>query len=84
MTLTNKQPVTLNIASIQAPSPFSQTNNCGSALASGASCTVTVSFAPTASQHYSSNLTITDDAATSPQLVPLFGTGYSLASFTPM
>ena len=83
VTLTNKQPVTLNIAGIQAPSPFSQTNNCGSTLASGASCTVTVSFAPTASQHYSSNLTITDDAATSPQLVPLFGTGYSLASFTP-
>ena len=83
VTLTNKQPVTLNVAGIQAPSPFSQTNNCGSTLASGASCTVTVSFAPTAPQHYSSNLTITDDAATSPQMVPLYGTGYALAYFTP-
>ena len=83
VTLTNKQLVTLNIASIQAPSPFSQTNNCGATLASGASCTVTVTFAPTAAQHYSSNLTITDDAATSPQMVPLYGTGYALVYFTP-
>ncbi len=81
--LTNKQPVTLNIASISAPTPFAQTNNCGTALASGASCTVTVAFAPTASQHYSSALTITDDAATSPQTVPLYGTGYALVYFTP-
>jgi Glycosyl hydrolases family 39/Abnormal spindle-like microcephaly-assoc'd, ASPM-SPD-2-Hydin len=83
VTLTNKQPVTLNIASIAAPSPFAQTNNCGATLASGASCTVTVTFAPTASQHYSSALTITDDAATSPQTVPLNGTGYALVYFTP-
>ena len=83
VTLTNKQPVTLNIAGIQAPSPFSQTNNCGSTLASGASCTVTVKFAPTASQHYSSNLTITDDAATSPQMVPLNGSGFAAVNFTP-
>lgn len=83
VTLTNKQPVTLNIASIQAPSPFSQTNNCGPTLASGASCTVTVTFAPNAPQHYSSNLTIADDAATSPQLVPLYGTGSALVYFTP-
>jgi hypothetical protein len=83
VTLTNKQPVTLNLASIQATSPFSQTNNCGTTLASGASCTVTVMFAPTAVQHYSSNLTITDDAATSPQMVPLYGTGYALVYFTP-
>src|ERR1017187_8216785 len=83
VTLTNKQPVTLNIAGIQAPSPFSQTNNCGSTLASGASCTVTVKFAPTASQHYSSNLTITDDAATSPQMVHLNGSGFAAVNFTP-
>ena len=83
VTLTNKEPVTLNIASISAPTPFAQTNNCGSALASGASCTVTVTFAPMASQHYSSPLTITDDAATSPQTLPLYGTGYALLYFTP-
>ena len=83
VTLTNKQPVTLNIANIAAAAPFSQTNNCGTTLASGASCTVTVTFAPTAAQHYSSALTITDDAATSPQTVPLYGTGVSLVFFTP-
>lgn len=83
VTLTNKQPVTMNIASIQAPAPFAQTNNCGTALASGASCTVTVTFAPTVVAHYSLNLTITDDAATSPQTVPLYGTGYALVYLTP-
>ena len=81
--LTNKQPVTLNIASIAVSAPFSQTNNCGSTLAPGAGCTVTVTFSPTALQHYSSILTITDDAATSPQLVPLNGTGFALISFAP-
>ena len=83
VTLINKQPVTLNIASIAAPAPFSQTNNCGTTLASGSSCTVTVTFAPTLAQHYSSNLTITDEAATSPQTVPLNGTGYALVSLNP-
>ncbi len=83
VTLTNKQPVTLNIASIAAPVPFAQTNNCGPTLASGGSCTVTVTFSPTTSAHYSSALTITDDAATSPQSVPLYGTGYALVYFTP-
>ena len=81
--LTNKQPVTLNIANIAAPSPFAQTNNCGTTLASGASCTITVTFSPTTVARYSLALTITDDTATSPQSVPLYGTGYALVYFTP-
>jgi hypothetical protein len=54
---------------------FSQTNNCRSSLAGGASCTVNVSFAPTAGGSRSAALSFTDDALNNPQSVALAGTG---------
>lgn len=54
---------------------FSQTNNCGASVAVGASCTINVTFKPTATGARSGSLTINDDAANSPQNVPLSGTG---------
>jgi len=41
---------------------FSQTNNCGSALAPGARCIVTVRFAPLTSGTFSASLTVVDNA----------------------
>lgn len=38
----------MTISSITAPAPFSQTNDCGGTLAAGASCTISLSFAPAA------------------------------------
>jgi Abnormal spindle-like microcephaly-assoc'd, ASPM-SPD-2-Hydin len=45
-----------------------------SPLAAGASCTIAVTFTPTGTSPSSGTLTITDNAASSPQLVPLSGT----------
>ena len=47
VTLTNTGDERLNIASITAPSGFSQTNNCGTGLNAGASCTISLRFNPT-------------------------------------
>jgi parallel beta-helix repeat protein len=69
------------------PGDFSiSTTNCVTTLASGANCSSSVTFTPTASGARSANLTFTDNASGSPQTVPLSGTGVSatpLVSLTP-
>src|SRR5256885_5002708 len=59
----------------QNPGDFAQTNNCGTSVAAGASCTFTVTFTPTASGSRSATLNITDNAGGSPQHGSLTGTG---------
>jgi hypothetical protein len=54
---------------------FSQTNTCGTSLAAGKSCTVTVTFTPQATGSRSGNVTIKDTDSTSPQKITLSGTG---------
>lgn len=75
VTLTNVGSATLNITSIAASGDFARTNNCGTSLAAGASCTISVTFSPTAAGTRSGAVTITDDAAGSPHAVDLVGTG---------
>jgi hypothetical protein len=48
---------------------------CGSSLAAGANCTVSVTFTPTQTGTRTGSLTVTDQAANSPQSVSLTGTG---------
>ena len=64
---------------------FGQTNNCGSTVAAGTSCTLQVSFTPSADGLRSASLSIADNVAGSPQSVPLSGTGGTvpIASITP-
>ena len=57
------------------PGDFQQTNNCGTSLAAGASCTLNVSFAPSALGARSATLNVSDNAANSPQVIALSGTG---------
>ena len=66
-----------------------QGKTCGTSLAGGASCTLTIGFKPTVAGAASANLVATDNAAGSPQSVPLSGTatnlptvGFSPASMT--
>jgi len=54
---------------------FSQTNNCGSSVPAGGSCTIDVTFQPTAKGSRSAKLSVSDDGGGSPQDVPLTGTG---------
>ncbi len=69
----------LNISSITITGTnagdFSQTNNCPSSLAVGASCTINVTFTPTGNGTRSANVTLTDNAPDSPQSIILGGTG---------
>ena len=77
VTLTNVGPASLSISSISFtgtnPADFTQTNTCGSSLASGESCTINVRFAPRGRGTRSATLRITDSDPTSPQQVTLSG-----------
>jgi len=54
---------------------FSQSNNCGTTLAGGKSCTISLVFKPTGTGARSANLSITDNGGASPQGIPLAGAG---------
>lgn len=94
-TTSPSQPVTLSnlgygslaIASITFgginPGDFGQTNGCGASLGSGASCTINVTFAPSATGTRTANLIITDNSGEIPgstQSVSLTGTGTALTA----
>ncbi len=65
-------------------SSYSQTNNCGSSLAAGASCTITVTFTPQTSGSLTADVTLTDNANSKTQTVSLNGTGaYPTVKLTP-
>jgi trimeric autotransporter adhesin len=79
VTLTNVGTTTLAISGIAITGTnagdFSQTHTCGSSLAAGASCTISVKFKPSARGARSAALGVSDNAAGSPQKVALSGTG---------
>jgi hypothetical protein len=76
VTLSNSAGAALAISGIAVSADFSQTNNCpvGGNLAPKSSCTIKVTFTPTASQTVQGTLSITDDGSGSPQTVALTGT----------
>jgi hypothetical protein len=79
VTLSNTGSAALSITSIGITgvdsSDFTQTNNCGSSVAAGAKCTISVTFTPAASGSLTAALSLTDNATGSPQSVSLAGTG---------
>src|SRR5439155_622010 len=62
---------------------FAQTNNCGASLAAGASCSIDVTFTPTAIGARTATLTVTDSASNSPQTACVSGTGIASPSLSP-
>ena len=56
-------------------SNFGESDNCVPSLAAGNSCTINVTFSPTAGGSYSAAVTLTDNVSNSPQSVSLAGTG---------
>ncbi len=78
VTLTNNGGVPLAITGFAVAGDFvilPGSNACGSSLAVSAACTLQVAFAPTAAAARSGSLTVTDGAASSPQVLGLTGTG---------
>ncbi len=84
VTLTNTGTGSLTLSSIVASGDYQQSNNCGANLAPGGSCSVYVTFTPTVLGPDNGSLTFNDNAQSSPQSVPLSGSGVSaIVSFSP-
>jgi hypothetical protein len=82
-TLTNTGSATLDISAISITGTnagdFPMNNNCGSTLTPGASCTINVTFDPSAPGMQTASVSITDNAPGSPQMIALSGTGVAPA-----
>jgi hypothetical protein len=77
VTVSNPGTTAASVSSVTASAPFSQTSTCGSSIAAGASCTVSVTFAPTAAGAANGTLSVASSAPGSPLTVALSGTGTS-------
>jgi hypothetical protein len=75
VTLTNTGQAWLTISSVSTAAPFAAYSTCPASLGGGGSCSITVYFTPTVAGLKSGSLSITDNAAGSPQSVSLSGTG---------
>jgi subtilase family serine protease len=79
VTLHNMGTATINLWQIAIlgtnPADFLSNSTCGTTLAASGSCTVNVTFKPTATGARTASLLFSDDAGGSPQAVTLSGTG---------
>jgi hypothetical protein len=78
VTLTNNGGVPLLVQNIAITGDFlivPGSNTCGSSVAVGVACTMQVAFAPTTGGPRAGLLTVTDNAASSPQTLTLTGSG---------
>ena len=65
----------LTISSISPSGDFTETNDCGSSVPAGGSCTITVTFTPQADGTRNGSIQVQDDAAGSPHVISLTGEG---------
>lgn len=72
LTLTNTGPVALQIGSVSFTSGFSQSaTTCGTSLAAGQACKITVSVTPQSAGSVTGSASLTSNAVTSPLTAPL-------------
>ena len=88
LTVSNNGTAALTISGITVNGDFSLPatgNTCGATVAPGGSCTTQVEFAPTTGAMRAGSVSFADNAAVSPQMVPLSGVGvdFSLAADGP-
>ena len=87
VTLTNKGAATLHLKQITTSGAnagdFSRTTTCGASLGAGASCSVSVTFTPTAPGTRTASVLFSDDGGGSPQSVALSGNGVAQAPKLP-
>ncbi|MEV7391359.1 choice-of-anchor D domain-containing protein [Streptomyces sp. NPDC091215] len=80
VTVTNTGTAAATVSGITASGDFSQTDTCGTSIAAGASCTVAVTFTPTASGTRTGDLSIASNASNGTTTVALTGTGAGTVS----
>ena len=78
VTVTNNGTGSLTISSVMAggtnPGDFTNTNTCTAAVSYLGTCTISVTFVPTATGPRSETITLTDNAPNSPQVINVTGT----------
>jgi hypothetical protein len=82
VSLTNTGADVLTVTSVTPSGDFAAVSNCGTVVAAGASCGVSVTFTPTATGARTGTLSFVDDASGSPHQVTLNGTGQAAPSTT--
>jgi hypothetical protein len=75
VTVSNPNSSAVSVSQLAVTGPFGQTSTCGASIPANGSCTVSVTFDPTAAGSASGSLTVTSGAAGSPLTVALSGTG---------
>jgi hypothetical protein len=75
VTVSNPNSSAVSVSQLAVSGPFGQTSTCGATIAADGSCTVSVTFDPTAAGSASGSLTVASSAAGSPLTVALSGTG---------
>jgi len=73
--LTNTGATELKISSMKAAGQFGMTSTCGTSVAAGANCTISLTFSPKSKGAKSGTVTINDSASSKPQVIELSGTG---------
>src|SRR2546422_2124797 len=85
-TLTNSGTTTITISgeTISGDFAFAGLGTCGTSLAPGTSCTISVKFTPTTTGTRTGTVTVTDSATGSPQMIALSGSGVSSGTPAPV
>jgi 6-phosphogluconolactonase (cycloisomerase 2 family) len=81
VTVTNNSASAVSVSSIVKSADFAETNTCGTSIAAGKSCKVSVSFAPNRGGSFLGSVIVTDSATNSPQIVDLSGSGFLVPRF---
>ncbi|HEX4485081.1 MAG TPA: Ig-like domain-containing protein, partial [Terriglobales bacterium] len=74
VSMKNNQNIAMPVTGVTITGDYTQTNNCGSSLAAGATCTLSVIFKPTAAGTRTGLLSVKDNAVSNPEDVTLTGT----------
>jgi len=75
--------VAVTITSVSANGPFAVSSQCGASLAAAGTCSIAVTFTPTAVGQQSGSLIVSDDAVGSPQNIALSGSAVAALSLAP-
>ncbi len=81
VTVTNNFSSAVSVSSIVKSADFTESNTCGTSIAVGKSCTISISFSPTRGGLVLGSVIITDSATNSPQIVDLSGSSYLESRF---
>ena len=83
ITLANSSSVAIAIASVTASGPFAANSQCGTSLAPQSTCSIAVTFTPSATGTQTGSIVIADNASGSPQSIALTGSGVTAISIAP-